>query len=61
MTQKQGDEELAWTPEQVAQIMRLARDDLTAHEISRRLGRTEEAVHVKAKQLGVGLSDGIRR
>ena len=43
-------------PEHVAELMRLSRDNLSAREIAAGLGRTEEAVHVKARQLGLILS-----
>ena len=49
-----------WMPEQVAELMRLSRDNLSAREIAMELGRTEEAVHVKARQLGLILSPGPR-
>ena len=47
-----------WAPEQVAELMRLSRDNLSAREIAVGLGRTEEAVQVKARQLGLILSRG---
>lgn len=45
-------------PEHVAELMRLSRDNLSAREIALELGRTEEAVQVKARQLGVIISSG---
>ena len=45
-----------WTPEQLAQLMRLSRDNLSALEIASKLGRTEEAVQFKARQMGLTLS-----
>ena len=47
-----------WMPEHVAELMRLSRDNLSAREIALELGRTEEAVQVKARQLGVIISSG---
>ena len=40
----------AWTPEQIAELMRLSRQNLTAQQIAMQLGRTEEAVQLKARQ-----------
>jgi hypothetical protein len=45
-----------WTPEQLAQLMRLSRDNLTAREIASKLGRTEEAIQSRARQMGLTLS-----
>lgn len=45
-----------WTPEQLAQLMRLSRDNLSALEIATRLGRTEEAIQLRARQMGLTLS-----
>ena len=61
MKEQRRNETTDWTPEQVAQLMRYVRDDLTAQEISTKLGRTEDAVQSKARQLGLSLSDGVRR
>ena len=41
----------SWAREQIAELMRLARDNLTAQQIAGRLGRTEEAVQLKARQV----------
>lgn len=41
----------SWTPEQIAELMRLARQNLTAQEISIELGRRDEAVLLEAQQL----------
>ena len=49
-----------WLPEHVAELMRLSRDNLSAREIAMELGRTEEAVQLKARQLGLLLSRGVR-
>ena len=46
----------AWTPEQIAELMRLSRQNLTAQQIATELGRTEEAVQLKARQHGLTLS-----
>jgi hypothetical protein len=51
--QNQGTD---WTPEQLAQLMRLSRDNLSALEIASKLGRTEEAVQFRARQMGLTLS-----
>ena len=53
MEQNQGSD---WTPEQLAQLMRLSRDNLSALEIASKLGRTEEAIQLKARQMGLTLS-----
>lgn len=45
----------AWTPEQIAELMRLSRQNLTAQQIASELGRTEEAVQLKARQLDLVL------
>lgn len=45
-----------WTAEQAAELMRLSRDNRSALDIAMKLGRTEESVQVKAKQLGLSLS-----
>ena len=47
-----------WTPLQMAELMRLARQNLSAQKIAMRLGRTEEAVQLKARQNGLVLSEG---
>jgi len=44
-----------WTSEQIAKLIRLARQDLTAQEIAAQIGRTHEAVQVKARQHGLSL------
>ena len=46
----------AWTPEQIAELMRLSRQNLTPQQIAGELGRTEEAVRLKARQLDLYLS-----
>ena len=46
----------AWTPEQIADLMRLSRQNLTAQQIATELGRTEEAVQLKARQHDLVLS-----
>lgn len=46
----------AWTPEQIAELMRLSRQNLTAQEIASELGRTEEAVQLKAREHGLVIS-----
>ena len=46
----------AWTPEQIAELMRLSRQNLTAQQIASELGRTEEAVQLKARQLDLIIS-----
>jgi hypothetical protein len=48
-----------WTPEQIAELMRLTRLNLTAHEIAMQLGRTEEAVQLKARLLGLVISKAV--
>ena len=45
-----------WTPVQLAELMRLSRDDWSALEIAMRVGRIEESVQVKARQLGLSLA-----
>jgi len=47
------DQRAGWTTEQVAELMRFARNDFSARRIASELGRTEESVQVKAKQLGL--------
>ena len=46
----------AWTPEQTAELMRLSRQNLTAQQIAHQLGRTEEAVQLRAQQMGLALN-----
>ena len=46
----------SWTPEQIAELMRLSRQNMTAHQIASELGRTEEAVQLKARQNDLVLS-----
>ena len=58
MTKRREHHRADWMPEHVAELMRLSRDNLTAREIALELGRTEEAVQVKARQLGVLISRG---
>ena len=45
-----------WTPEQIAELMRLSRQNMTAQQIASELGRTEEAVGLKARQHGLVIS-----
>ena len=45
-----------WTPEQSVELMRLSRDNWSALDIAMKLGRMEESVEVKARQLGLSLS-----
>lgn len=45
-----------WTPEQSAELMRLSRDNWSALDIAMKLGRIEESVQVRARQLGLLLS-----
>ena len=45
-----------WTPEQAAELMRLARQGFTAQQIASQLGRNEETVQSKVRQLGLVLS-----
>ena len=45
-----------WTPVQLAELMRLSRDDWSALEIAMRVGRIEDSVQVKARQLGLSLA-----
>ena len=49
----------SWTPEQIAELMRLTRLNMTASEISMELGRTEEAVQLKARQHGLVISKTV--
>jgi hypothetical protein len=49
----------AWTPEQIAELMRLSRQNLTAQQIATELGRTEEAVQLKARQHDLVLSKAL--
>ena len=56
-----SEDAASWSPEQMAQLMRLARQNLSAQKIAIQLGRTEEAVQRKAKQSGLVLSDGDPR
>lgn len=58
MTKPRENHRADWMPEQVAELMRLSRDNLSAREIAAEIGRTEEAVQVKARQLGLILSRG---
>ena len=39
-----------WSPEQIVHLMRLSRQNLTAQQIAKQLGRTEEAVQIKARE-----------
>ena len=55
---KRQDRGASWTPEQMAELMRLARQNLSAEKIAVQLGRTEEAIQLKARQSGVVLNDG---
>ena len=48
-----------WTPEQIAELMRLSRQNMTAQQIASELGRTEEAVQLKARQHGLVISKPI--
>ena len=48
-----------WTPEQIAELMRLTRQNLTAQGIAIELGRTEEAVQLKARQLELVISKAV--
>ena len=50
------DPRSGWTPEQIAELMRLSRNNQSALDIAMKLGRTEESVQVKARQLGLLLS-----
>ena len=50
-----------WTPEQTAQLMRMSRDNLSAREIASKLGRTEEAVQLRARQMGLTLGKSDHR
>ena len=45
-----------WTPKQIVELMRLAEQNLTAQEIAAKIGRTHEAVQVKARQHGQTLT-----
>ena len=45
-----------WTAEQLAELMRLSRDNLSAGEIALKLGRTEESVQLRATQMGLILT-----
>lgn len=56
MTLNPPDRREDWTPEQAAQLMRLARQGLTAQRIASQLGRNEETVQFKVRQLGLVLS-----
>ena len=49
----------SWTPEQIAELMRLTRQNLTAQQIASELGRTEEAVQLKARQLELVISKTV--
>ena len=49
----------SWTPEQIAELMRLTRLDMTVQQIAIKLGRTEEAVQLKARQLDLVISKAV--
>ena len=48
-----------WTPEQIAELMRLVRLNFNAQEIAIKLGRTDEAVQLKARQHGLAISKAV--
>ena len=50
-----------WTPEQTAELMRLSRDNMSARAIASKLGRTEEAVQLRARQMGLTLGRSTNR
>lgn len=56
MSPDKSNNRQSWTPEQIAELMRLSRDNLTAQQIAVKLGRTEEAIQLKARQQGLELS-----
>lgn len=56
MDPESQDPRSQWTPEQSAELMRLSRNNQSALDIAMKLGRTEESVQVKARQLGLLLS-----
>lgn len=45
----------SWTPTQVAQLKRLAKQNTPTRVIGLKLGRTEDAVRSKASEKGVSL------
>lgn len=51
----------AWNAEDVAKLRRLARGDTSISEISRQLGRSQEACATKARQLGIAVTRAPRR
>jgi len=44
-----------WTPEEVLQLRKLARQNTPAHVIARKLGRSIDSVYVKASRVGFSL------
>jgi hypothetical protein len=56
MPKERPNHRQAWTSEQIAELMRLSRRNLTAQQIAVELGRTEEAIQLKARQHDLVLS-----
>ena len=61
MDSESQDPRSHWTPEQSAELMRLSRNNQSALDIAMKLGRTEESVQLKARQLGLSLSSDTRK
>lgn len=51
-TRNTGD---PWTAEDIASLRKLARENTPTRTIGLKLGRTEDAVYAKAKELGISL------
>jgi hypothetical protein len=45
----------AWTAEEVSQLRNLVRQNTPAHVVARKLGRSIDAVYVKASRVGISL------
>ena len=50
-----------WTTEALEELERLAAQGLTAREMADRMGRTEEAIRLRARLQGVAVAKGERR
>jgi hypothetical protein len=59
MSPDKSNNRQSWKPEQIAELMRLSRDNLTAQQIAVKLGRTEEAIQLQARQQGLELSKAL--